>query len=153
VAFVVVSQCSGALVKRVGARAMIVGGMGLMGAGLLLLALVSSAPSMVLVEAALLLIGIRLGLNTGAVNAVAVASLLPARSGAASGLINTDARGRRHARHCDPGLRLCSSRRNPRNPRVRGLRPAYLGGALVELAGALLALVFITDHSMEQRKT
>jgi hypothetical protein len=28
-----------------------------------------------------------------------------------------------------------------------------LGGALVELAGALLALVFITDHSMEQRKT
>ena len=33
-----------------------------------------------------------------------------------------------------------------------GLRVAYLGGALVELAGALIALVFIRDDSMEQRK-
>jgi hypothetical protein len=33
-----------------------------------------------------------------------------------------------------------------------GLRVAYLGGALVELAGALIALFFIRDDSMEQRK-
>jgi hypothetical protein len=33
-----------------------------------------------------------------------------------------------------------------------GLRVAYLGGALVELAGARIALVSIRDDSMEQRK-
>jgi hypothetical protein len=32
---------------------------------------------------------------------------------------------------------------------VSGLRVAYLGGALVELAGAMIALVFIRDDSME----
>src|SRR5262245_32036198 len=35
---------------------------------------------------------------------------------------------------------------------VSGLRVAYLGGVLVELAGALIALIFIRDDSMEQRK-
>jgi hypothetical protein len=35
---------------------------------------------------------------------------------------------------------------------VNGLRVAYLGGALVELAGAMIALVFIRNDSMEQRK-
>jgi hypothetical protein len=35
---------------------------------------------------------------------------------------------------------------------VSGLRVAYLGGALVELAGAMIALVFIRNDSMEQRK-
>jgi hypothetical protein len=33
-----------------------------------------------------------------------------------------------------------------------GRRVAYLGGALVELAGAMIALVFIRDDWMEQRK-
>ena len=33
-----------------------------------------------------------------------------------------------------------------------GLRVAYLGGALVELAGAMIALVFVRSDSMEQRK-
>jgi hypothetical protein len=32
------------------------------------------------------------------------------------------------------------------------LRVAYLGGALVELAGARIALVFVRSDSMEQRK-
>ena len=31
-------------------------------------------------------------------------------------------------------------------------RVAYLGGALVELAGAMIALVFVRNDSMEQRK-
>jgi hypothetical protein len=35
---------------------------------------------------------------------------------------------------------------------VSGLRLAYLGGALVELAGALVALAIIRADSMEQRK-
>jgi hypothetical protein len=33
-----------------------------------------------------------------------------------------------------------------------GLRVAYLGGALVELAGAMIALVFVRNDSMGQRK-
>jgi hypothetical protein len=33
-----------------------------------------------------------------------------------------------------------------------GLRVAYLGGALVELAGAMIALVFIRNDSMEHCK-
>jgi len=32
------------------------------------------------------------------------------------------------------------------------LRIAYLGGVLVELAGAMIALVFVRSDSMEQRK-
>ena len=35
---------------------------------------------------------------------------------------------------------------------VSGLRVAYLGGALVELAGAMIALIFVRNDSMEQRK-
>ena len=33
-----------------------------------------------------------------------------------------------------------------------GLRVAYLGGALVELAGAIIPLVFVRNDSMERRK-
>src|SRR5215468_3491553 len=53
--------------------------------------MISSAvsPNMVLIETALLIIGAGLGLNTGPVNTVAVASVPPARSGTASGLVNT----------------------------------------------------------------
>ena len=35
---------------------------------------------------------------------------------------------------------------------VSGLRLAYLGGALVELAGVLIAFVFVPDDALEQRK-
>jgi hypothetical protein len=34
---------------------------------------------------------------------------------------------------------------------LNGLRLAYLGGALVELAGAAIAFAFIRADSMEQR--
>ena len=35
---------------------------------------------------------------------------------------------------------------------MSGLRLAYLGGALVELAGSLIALVFIPDDALEHGK-
>jgi hypothetical protein len=35
---------------------------------------------------------------------------------------------------------------------VNGLRLAYLGGASVELAGSLIALVFIPDDTLEHGK-
>src|SRR5262245_14408800 len=153
VTFVIVSQYSGALAKRIGPRAMMTSGMGAMGAGLLLLASVSTTPNMALIETALLIIGAGLGLNTGPVNAVAVASLPPARSGTASGLVNT-------ARMIGATLGIAAlgsvfavhAGTQAPDAMVRGLRLAYLGGAMVELAGALIALVFIRDDAMEQRK-
>jgi MFS transporter, DHA2 family, methylenomycin A resistance protein len=153
VTFVIVSQYSGALAKLIGPRAMMTGGMGAMGTGLLLLASVSTIPNMTLIETALLIIGAGLGLNTGPVNAVAVASLPPARSGTASGLVNT-------ARMIGATLGIAAlgsvfavhAGTQAPDAMVHGLRLAYLGGALVELTGALIALVFIRDDAMEQRK-
>jgi MFS family permease len=151
VTFVAVSQYSGPLAKRFGARAMMTSGMAAMGAGLLLLTLVAATPNMVLIEVALLVIGIGLGLNTGPVNAVAVASLPPARAGTASGLVNT-------ARMVGATLgiavlgALFAMRAGGDSPdaMISGLRLAYLGGAMVELAGALIALAFIRADSMDQ---
>jgi predicted MFS family arabinose efflux permease len=89
VAFLLVSQASGALAGRFGPRAVMAAGMAAMGVGLLLLSQVSQATGLATIEAILVLIGVGLGLNTGPVNAVAVASVPRARSGTASGLLNT----------------------------------------------------------------
>jgi EmrB/QacA subfamily drug resistance transporter len=151
--FVIVSHYSGALAKRFGPRAMMTAGLGAMGAGLLLLTFVSTSPNMLLIETALTVIGVGLGLNTGPVNAVAVASLPPARSGTASGLVNT-------ARMVGATLgiavlgALFAVHAGESSPEamVTGLRLAYLGGGLVELSGAAIAFAFIRRDSMEQRR-
>jgi len=150
--FVIVSQCSGFMARRLGARVMMSGGMGLMGTGLLLLSLVSTTANLILIEVALLVIGAGLGLNTGPVNAVAVANVPPSRSGTASGLLNTARMigatlgvavlGSLFAVHAGQGTL---------EGMVTGLRLAFLGGAIGELAGALLALRFIRPDSMEQK--
>jgi MFS transporter, DHA2 family, methylenomycin A resistance protein len=151
IAFVIVSQLSGALTKRVGARLMMFGGMSLMGTGLLVLAVISGRTGIWAIEAALIVIGIGLGLNTGPVNAVAVASVPAGRSGTASGLLNTTRMvgatlgiavlGAIFAVHAGAGTTEGT---------LTGLRLAYLGGAIVELAGAALALIFIRADSAEQ---
>jgi EmrB/QacA subfamily drug resistance transporter len=150
IAFVAVSQCSGALMTRFGARVMLVGGMSFMGCGLLLLlAAVVQDANLWSVEIALLIIGIGLGLNTGPVNAVAVAAAPPARSGTASGLLNTArmvgatfgiaALGAIYAAHLHGGAA---------QGMLVGLRFAYFGGATGELSGALIALIFTRANSM-----
>jgi MFS transporter, DHA2 family, methylenomycin A resistance protein len=152
VTFVIVSQYSGALVKRFGPRAMMTAGMAAMGAGLLLLTAVSATPNMVLIETALLIIGAGLGLNTGPVNTVAVASVPPARSGTASGLVNTS-----RMVGATLGVAVLGSlfavHAGDSRPEavVSGLRLAYLGGAIVELTGALIALVFIRGDAIKQK--
>lgn len=152
VTFVVVSQCSGAIMKRVGARAMLVGGMSCMGTGLLLLTGISPSTHVWAIELALVIIGVGLGLNTGPVNAVAVASVPPARTGTASGLLNTARMvgatlgiavlGAIYAVHAGPGTH---------DGMIAGLRLAYLGGAIAEFTGAVIAFVFTRANSMEQR--
>jgi EmrB/QacA subfamily drug resistance transporter len=151
--FVIVSHYSGALAKRFGPRVMMTAGLGAMGAGLLLLTFVSTTPNMLLIETALTVIGVGLGLNTGPVNAVAVASLPPARSGTASGLVNT-------ARMVGATLGIAvlgamfavHAGTNSPEAMVTGLRLAYLGGGMVELTGAAIAFAFIRRDSMEQRR-
>jgi predicted MFS family arabinose efflux permease len=152
VTFVIVSQYSGALVKRFGARAMMTAGMAAMGAGLLLLTGVSGTPNMVLIETALLIIGAGLGLNTGPVNTVAVASVPPARSGTASGLVNTSRMvGATLGVAVLGSLFAVHASDSQPEAMVSGLRLAYLGGAIVELTGALIALAFIRDDAIKQK--
>jgi len=152
ITFVLVSQCSGALMHRFGARAMLVGGMGLMGTGLLALTAISATTHMALVQLALVVIGAGLGLNTGPVNAVAVAAVPAARSGTASGLLNTARMagatmgiallGAIYAAHAQAG---------GASAMLDGLRWAFLGGAIGELGGAVIALVFTRANSMVQK--
>jgi EmrB/QacA subfamily drug resistance transporter len=148
--FVAVSQGSGALMNRFGARAMLAGGMSCMGSGLVLLAAVATAqPNLWLVQAALIVIGVGLGLNTAPVNAVAVAAVGAARSGTASGLINTTRMigatmgiavlGAIYASHAQTGTQ---------DGMLSGLRLAYLGGAVAELGGAVIAMLFTHRDSM-----
>jgi MFS family permease len=152
VTFVIVSQCSGALMKRFGPRAMMTAGMAAMGAGLLLLTGVSTTPNMVLIEVALLIIGAGLGLNTGPVNTVAVANVPPVRSGTASGLVNTS-----RMVGATLGIAVLGSlfavHAGDSRPEamLSGLRLAYFGGAVVELAGALVALAFIRGNAIAQK--
>jgi DHA2 family methylenomycin A resistance protein-like MFS transporter len=87
--FVVISQLSGKITNEFGPRVPMTAGMTMMGIGLFVLALIPVNDSLVVIEAALLVIGCGLGLNTGPVNAVAVANVPAARSGTASGLVNT----------------------------------------------------------------
>jgi DHA2 family methylenomycin A resistance protein-like MFS transporter len=150
--FVAVSHYSGALAKRFGPRGVMASGMAAMGIGLLLLTQITSVPNMALLAAALFIIGVGLGLNTGPVNAVAVASLPPFRSGTASGLVNTSRMiGATLGVAVLGAMFAVRAAGNSPDAMVSGLRAAYLGGAIVEIAGALIALAFIRSDSMEQR--
>lgn len=152
IAFVVVSQKSGALMHRFGARAMLVGGMSFMGTGLLALMQISATTPMALVQLALIVIGVGLGLNTGPVNAVAVAAVTAARSGTASGLLNTARMtgatmgiallGAIYASHAQAGGTQAM---------LDGLHWAFLGGAVAELIGTVIALLFTRANSMVQK--
>src|SRR5262245_18427581 len=123
-------------------------GMGLMGLGLLMLALIPFNDSLVLIESGLLAMGCGLGLTVGPMNAVAVANVPAARSGTASGLINTArmigatlgvaVRGAVYAMHVANGVD------------TRGLAAAYLGGGIGELIGAAVAFAFIRCDSLRR---
>lgn len=138
VAFVIVSQLSGRIANEFGPRLPMTAGMTMMGTGLFMLALIALDDSLWLVEAALLVIGCGLGLNTGPVNAVAVANVPAARSGTASGLVNT-------ARMVGATLGIAvlgavfavfSGGIGENGHVVAGLVPAFVGGGIGELIGA-----------------
>ena len=118
-----------------------------------MLALISVNDSLALIEASLLVIGCGLGLNTGPVNAVAVANVPAARSGTASGLVNT-------ARMVGATLGVAilgavfamfSDGIGDRGHIVAGLAPAYICGGAGEMIGAWVAFMFIRHDSLRQR--
>jgi MFS family permease len=127
-------------------------GMGFMGSGLALLVLVLPSVNLLAIEVALSAIGIGLGLNTGPVNAVAVASVPPGRSGTASGLINT-------TRMVGATLGIASlgtiyaiyAGGHEPAQLMTGFRLALAGGAVAELSGVVIALLFIGAKSAEQK--
>ncbi len=152
VAFVVVSQFSGRIANEFGPRLPMTAGMAMMGSGLFMLALIPLNNSLVLIEAALLVTGCGLGLNTAPVNAVAVANVPAARSGTASGLVNT-------ARMVGATLGIAvlgavfamfAGGTGEGSHIVAGLAPAYVGGGIGEIIGAAAAFVFIHHDSLRQ---
>ncbi len=88
VLFFGLSNFSGRLSERVGARAMIGGGTASIGLGLLVMSATRGGFPLALAQVGLLLAGLGMGLNTGPLFAVAVAAVPAARSGTAASLIN-----------------------------------------------------------------
>jgi EmrB/QacA subfamily drug resistance transporter len=151
VTFVVVSQLSGRIANDFGPRLPMTTGMAMMGIGLFMLALIPLSDSLLLIETALLVIGCGLGLNTAPVNAVAVANAPAARSGTASGLVNT-------ARMVGATLGIAvlgavfavfAGGTGEGSHIVAGLAPAYIGGGIGEMIGAVAAFVFIRHGSLK----
>jgi MFS transporter, DHA2 family, methylenomycin A resistance protein len=151
VVFVIVSQLSGRIANAYGPRLPMTAGMALMGTGLFMLALLPLNDSLALIETALLVIGCGLGLNTAPVNAVAVANVPAARSGTASGLVNT-------ARMVGATLGVAvlgaifamfAGSTGPGSHIVAGLVPAYVGGGIGEMIGAAAAFIFIRRDSLQ----
>ena len=154
IAFFVVSQKSGALVARVGARAMMTVGMAAMGAGLLVLSTIGPHTGLVHLEAAFLIIGIGLGLNTGPVLSVAVTVAPTAYSGTASSVINTARMvGATMGVALLGGLFAMHAGNDPSSAEaiVAGVRPAMLGGAIAEGLGAVLAFLAIPTAMLAAR--
>ncbi len=150
VTYVVVSQLSGKIANEFGPRLPMTAGRAMMGTGLFMLALIALNDSLFLIEAAMVVIGCGHGLNTGPVNAVAVANASASRSGTASGLLNT-------ARMIGATLGVAvlgavfamfAGVVGDGSDIVAGLAPAYIGGGIVEMIGAAAAFVFIRRDSL-----
>jgi hypothetical protein len=138
--YIFVSRRTGAWTARFGPWPLMTCGMGLMGTGLYCLALLAPDSSLLTVEAELAIIGVGLGLNTGPVNSVAVSSLPPARSGIASGLLNT---ARMVGATLGVGvlgaLFAAHARQGSPDGFFTGLRAAFLVGGSGELLGSAIA--------------
>jgi hypothetical protein len=128
-------------------------GMAAMGSGALALAFIDADTSLALIEVALVIVGLGLGLNTAPVNGVAVAALPPARSGTASGMLNTTRMvgatlgvailGALFATHA--GAHAAAG-----EDFFAGLRAALIGGGGGEWLGAVIAFTFIRKDSLQQ---
>lgn len=155
VSFVIVSQLVGHLTNGLGPRIVMTAGTACMGVGALTLSRIGPDTSLVLIGAALFVVGVGLGLNTAPVNGVAVAAVPPARSGTASGVLNT-------ARMVGAtlGVAILASifaayagqEATMGEGFLPGLRAALTGSAAAELLGAVIAFAFIKRNSLEAKR-
>jgi EmrB/QacA subfamily drug resistance transporter len=155
VSFVVVSQLVGYLTNNLGPRIVMAAGMACMGVGALAIAFISENTTLVFIELALFVVGIGLGLNTAPVNGVAIAAVPPARSGTASGVLNT-------ARMVGAtmGVAILGSvfaayagqQANVAGGFMPGLRAAMIAAGLAELLGAAIAAAVIRHDSLHAKK-
>jgi DHA2 family methylenomycin A resistance protein-like MFS transporter len=150
VSFVIASQLSGRLTKIFGPRVITCAGMAAMGVGMVLMALFLGG-TLLSIEAALLVIGIGLGLNTAPIQNIAVTSVPEDRAGTASGLINTARMVGATLGVAILGL-LLGTHPGDGETAVGGYRFAYLIGGSGELIGALIAIVFVSPHSLRVAK-
>ena len=121
-----------------------------MGVGMLMLAFATGTGELLAIEAALLVIGVGLGLNTAPVQNVAVASVPHARAGTASGLVNT-------ARMVGATLGvavlgLLFALHAGGSGEAAAFRLPYLIGGAGELLGAALAFSFIKADALKPKK-
>jgi DHA2 family methylenomycin A resistance protein-like MFS transporter len=132
--FFVVSNASGRLVDRFGARALIAGGTALIGTGLFVVGLTIGGRPLWLVEAGLILAGLGMGFNTAPLFGVAVAAVPAARSGSAASIINV-------ARMIGAtlGVAVLGSAFAMAGAGAPGLRAAMLAGGAVQIVGAISA--------------
>ena len=147
--FVIVSQLSGKIVNGYGPRLPMTLGMAMMGTGLFVLALVPLSDRLLLIEAALLVIGCGLGLNTAPVNAVAVANVPSARSGTASGLVNTARMVGATLGVALLGAIFAMFAGGDSGQVAAGLPPAFILGGIVEMLGAVATFLFIRRDSLD----
>jgi len=151
--FVIVSQFAGHLINRFGPRLVMTIGMAAMGTCGLMLAAITSGTGLTYIALALSIGGVGLGLNTAPVNGVAVAAVPPARSGTASGMLNTARMvgatlgvailGSIFAAHAGQHAVMGQGF-------LAGLRAAMAGSGSAEWLGALIAFAFIRRNSMQQ---
>ena len=152
VSFFLVSLLAGRVATRVGPRALIGGGMALVGLGMLLLAAISADSPFMTIAVALLAVGIGLGLITGPIATAAVANAPAARSGMSSGLVNV---GRMIGATLGVGVLgllfggRVSQATGDADRFMAGLHAAFLLGAAALLCGALIALVWFRRDSLE----
>ena len=150
-AFFLVSLKSGRLATRFGARPIMTWGLALMGLGLLALSTLSRTADIVLTEFAFLSIGVGLGLNTGPLLSVAVSAAPKAHAGAAAGVVNTARMiGATLGVAVLGGIFAAHAGQNPVDPQqiVAGLQPAFVGGAISEILGALAAWRWIPSDAL-----
>lgn len=155
VSFVIVSQLVGYLTNNLGPRIIMTAGMACMGFGALAIAFISENTNLVVIALALFIVGIGLGLNTAPVNGVAVAAVPPARSGTASGVLNT-------ARMVGAtmGVAILGSvfaayagqQANVATGFMPGLRAAMIAAGLAELLGAVIAVALIRHDSLHAKQ-
>lgn len=153
IAFFAVSQVVGHLNNRLGPRVVMTAGMACMGFGALALAFIGSDTHLTAIEIALLVVGVGLGLNTAPVNGVAVAALPPARSGTASGLLNTTRMVGATLGVAILGALFAAQAGQAAASNetfLAGLRAALTGSAASELLGALVAITLIRGDALKQ---